>query len=612
MTSSHNKPSKPGFRMDPLYWLLVALPVALVLEWRHANGLWIFGAACVAIIPLAGLMGRATENLAEAMGPSVGGLLNATFGNAAELIIALFALHKGETELVKASITGSILGNILLVLGLSIVVGGCFHRRQTFNRSAASLGATMLALAAIGLIIPTIFFHLTKHRQDQETNDQLNFLSEEIAAILAILYVLSLVFNLVTHRHLFAGPETEKDIHAEPPEWSKLTAGIVLLAATGGVALMSELLVGSVTAAGEALGMNHVFVGVIVVAIIGNAAEHSTAVLVAMKDQMDLAVTIAIGSSIQVAMFVAPVLVFASMAMGGRPLDLHFSIMEAIALVMAVGVMSMVSQDGETHWMEGAMLLAVYAMLALAFYHLPPETGGGDESLACASGSDRADGGAHCHRNALQRCRRGAIGGHGVQHAAERTQQDVVFQAHLSHRATDVRQVAPRNVDLDDGDAAADAQLFNTRMFAHGLQCLGPECFQAARRVQRLRQQLPIVASRDRAGQRISGERMPVKKSARAIGRAECLNDRGGNQRGRQRQYAAGERLGGTQKIRHDAGGLVRPQRPSAAAAGHHLVGDEEDAMPLRDLDDLPQRFRRVHAHTAGALHERLQNDGGS
>lgn len=362
--------SPAGFRVEPLNWLLIAAPIALVLEWTHQHKVAIFIAGCVAIIPLAGLMGRATENLAEALGPSIGGLLNATFGNAAELIIAFFALRKGETELVKASITGSIIGNILLVLGLSIVAGGCFHPRQVFNRTAASLGATLLALASIGLIIPTIYYHLARDAREPQAADTLNYLSEEIAAVLAVMYLLSLLFTLLTHRHLFAGPETEKQLHSEPPQWSRRTSIIVLLVATAGVALMSELLVGSVQEAGTALGMNHVFVGVIVVAVIGNAAEHSTAVLVAVKNEMDLAVTIAIGSSIQVALFVAPVLVFAGMLMG-RPLDLHFSVMEVFALVIAVAVTTMVSQDGETHWMEGAMLLAVYAMLGLAFYHLP-------------------------------------------------------------------------------------------------------------------------------------------------------------------------------------------------------------------------------------------------
>lgn len=376
-----------SFRIEPLYLLLAAIPGAYALEWFDLGELWVFVAACVAIIPLAGIMGRATENLAESMGPSIGGLLNATFGNAAELIIAFFALRQGKVELVKASITGSILGNILLVLGVSIVAGGLFHRRQQFNRTAASLGATLLALASIGLIVPTIHYHLTRSSEPPSlltaavagsaaeiphalASATLNFLSEEIAAILAFMYVLSLLFSLLTHRHMFAGPEVEREVHAEPPEWSILTSVIVLLIATAGVAVMSEKLVGTVEHAGAALGMNHVFVGVIVVAVIGNAAEHSTAVLVAMKDQMDLAVTIAIGSSIQVALFVAPTLLFAAHIMG-VPFDFHFSVMEVVAVVIAVAVTSMVSQDGETHWMEGAMLLGVYVMLALAFYHLP-------------------------------------------------------------------------------------------------------------------------------------------------------------------------------------------------------------------------------------------------
>jgi Ca2+:H+ antiporter len=368
MTTSTTSSERRGWPIRPLDFLLVGIPIAYALHWQDANKLWIFIAACVAIIPLAGLMGRATEVLADAMGPSIGGLLNATFGNAAELIIAIFALRNGETELVKASITGSILGNILLVLGAAIVAGGCFHRRQTFNRTSASLGATLLALASIGLIIPTIHYQLAHPAADDET---INYLSDEIAVILAVVYVLSLLFTLFTHRQLFASPEAVKEVHEEP-EWSNWTAIIVLLLATVGVALMSEMLVGSVTEASKALGMNDVFVGVIVVAVIGNAAEHSTAVLVAVKNQMDLAVTIAIGSSLQIALFVAPVLLLIAHMMGVK-FDLHFSVMEVIAVVLAVGVMSMVSQDGETHWMEGVMLLAVYVMLALAFYHLPPE-----------------------------------------------------------------------------------------------------------------------------------------------------------------------------------------------------------------------------------------------
>lgn len=368
------KPSFLPFRIEPLYWLLVTLPLAVILEVMHASGLWIFLAACVAIVPLAGLMGRATENLAETMGPGIGGLLNATFGNAAELIIALAALWKGETEIVKASITGSIIGNILLVLGAAILVGGFYHPRQTFNRTAAGLGATLLALASIGLIVPTLYFYLAPTAPGAE-NKTLEYLSEEIAGILAFMYVLSLIFSLKTHQHLFAGPEvyagpegTLPQKHA--PEWSRRTSLIVLLVATSFVALMSEFLVDSVKPAAEALGMNKIFIGVIVVAVIGNAAEHSTAVLVAAKNQMDLAVNIAIGSSIQIALFVAPVLVFAGLLVG-QPIDLHFTLFEVVAVTMAIGVLSLVSQDGECHWMEGALLLAVYVIIALAFYHWP-------------------------------------------------------------------------------------------------------------------------------------------------------------------------------------------------------------------------------------------------
>lgn len=357
--------------MEPLYWLLIALPAAIVLEVVHADPVWIFLAACVAILPLAGLMGRATENLAATMGPSIGGLLNATFGNAAELIIAFLALWKGETELVKASITGSILGNVLLVLGLAIVLGGLKYRRQTFNRTAAALGATLLGLASIALIIPTVHAELQKREGigSQPSESSLLLLSDEIAIVLAVVYLLSLVFTLKTHQHLFAGPEAEADAHHEA-EWSRRTSLIVLLVATAGVALMAEFLVGSVQHAASALGLNKVFIGVIVVAVIGNAAEHSTAVLVAMKDKMDLAVTIAIGSSLQIALFVAPLLVFGGLLIG-VPLDLHFSLLEVVAVVVAIAVVALIAQDGETHWMEGVLLLAVYLILALAFFNYP-------------------------------------------------------------------------------------------------------------------------------------------------------------------------------------------------------------------------------------------------
>ncbi|HZU34485.1 MAG TPA: calcium/proton exchanger [Gemmataceae bacterium] len=367
-----------GLARQPLYWLVLALPVAVTLEWSHAAELWIFLASAVAVVPLAGLMGRATENLAENLGAGVGGLLNATFGNAAELILGLLILRRGPDmyPLVKATITGSILGNVLFVLGMAILFGGLRYRRQEFNRAAAGMGATLLALATIGLIVPTLYYYLFRSGSGLSPAEWHNVesLSEEIAAILAVVYALSLIFTLGTHQHLFASPDKELPSGGgqHRREWSRATSLIVLLVATAAVAWMGHLLVGSVEHAGQALGMNQVFLGVIVVAVVGNAAEHSTAVLMAVRNKMDLAVHIAVGSSIQIALFVAPVLVFASMFMGhARPLDLHFTPLEMIAIVLAVGVLALVCQDGESHWMEGAMLLAVYVILALAFYHLP-------------------------------------------------------------------------------------------------------------------------------------------------------------------------------------------------------------------------------------------------
>ncbi|MEX2317062.1 MAG: calcium/proton exchanger [Pirellulales bacterium] len=365
----------------PLEVLLVAFPVALAARYFEIGDVWIFVASGLAVIPLAGLMGRATEGLAATLGTGIGGLLNATFGNAAELIIALVALWKGPQmyPLVKASITGSIIGNVLLVLGLAIAAGGMRHKFQRFNRTAASMGATLLTLATVGLIMPTLYYYVFSAESPLEAKQfaTVEFLSEEIAAILAGVYALSLVFMFVTHRKLFdvtehdAAGQTVRVEREHEPHWSRRTALLVLLLATAGVAVVAEMLVGSVEAAAHELGMSQVFVGVIVVAIVGNAAEHSTAVLVAMKNKMDLAVNIAVGSGIQIALFVAPVLVFASMAMGHeRPMDLHFTPMEIVAVAIAILVLAQVADDGESHWLEGIMLLAVYAILALAFYHL--------------------------------------------------------------------------------------------------------------------------------------------------------------------------------------------------------------------------------------------------
>ncbi|GIW94448.1 MAG: calcium/proton exchanger [Pirellulaceae bacterium] len=360
---------------EPLYWLLLALPMACVLRFVAPASLALFIVSCIAIIPLAGLMGRATENLAESVGEGLGGLLNATFGNAAELIIALFFLAAGPQMIpfVKASVTGSIIGNILLVLGLSLLLGGLRFRRQTFNRVAAGMGATLLVLASAGLLVPSFYWNLIP--EPAKAAGAVAVISDEIAAILAVVYLLSLVFALKTHRHLFLADHADEEWSHYEPEWSMRTSLVVLALATAGVALMSEFLVGSVEHACESLGMNRVFVGVIVVAVIGNAAEHSTAILVAMKNKMDLSLNIAIGSGLQVALFVAPVLVLASHLMGHQPaMDLHFTWMEVVAVTISVVLLTFVCQDGECHWMEGVLLLALYVILGLAFYHMPAES----------------------------------------------------------------------------------------------------------------------------------------------------------------------------------------------------------------------------------------------
>jgi Ca2+:H+ antiporter len=355
-------------RQNLLNLLLVFVPVSLLLEHVvHASGMLIFATSALAIIPLAGLMGQATERLAERLGEGVGGLLNATFGNAAELIIAIVALRAGFHDLVKASITGSIIGNILLVFGAGTLYGGLKYQFQKFNATAASLGTTLLVLSAIGLVVPAIF-DLVGGSAVPEMEDALSL---EISIVLIITYLLSLIFTLKTHRHLYVG-----DVRAEEPEdgahvGNTRNALLLLLAATAGVAIMSELLVGAVEEAAETLGMNEVFVGVILVAIIGNAAEHSSAILMAGKNRMDTAITIAVGSSIQIALFVAPVLVFLSYFIGPGPMDLIFTRMEVVSVAIAVGIMAFISQDGESHWMEGVQLLAVYIILGMAFYFLP-------------------------------------------------------------------------------------------------------------------------------------------------------------------------------------------------------------------------------------------------
>lgn len=348
-----------------LDFLLIFVPVTVVLEVLRADPLLVFVSAGLAIIPLAGLLGRATEHLTTHVGAGVGALLNASLGNAAELIIALVALREGLHDVVKASLTGSIIGNILLVLGVSMFAGGIKYERQKFNQTAAGMGASLLLLAAVGLIIPALFHFTASDRGIAVEKD----LSLVISLILFIIYVLSLLFTLRTHRHLFAGDSHSVSDLGEQP-WSKPASVTVLTVVTCLVALMSEMLIGALEPAAHRLGLTQVFVGVILVALVGNAAEHSTAVLVAVKNKMDLAYGIAVGSSLQIALLVAPLLVFASYLFGA-PLDLIFTPFEVAAVTMSVLVVGFVAMDGESNWMEGAMLVGVYLMLAIAFFFLP-------------------------------------------------------------------------------------------------------------------------------------------------------------------------------------------------------------------------------------------------
>jgi len=377
-------PRKGGW----LHLLLIFVPIAIGCRFAGMSAVVLFLVSAAAIVPLAGLMGEATEQLSHRLGSGLGGLLNATFGNAAELIIALFALFHGLDDVVKASLTGSIIGNLLLVLGASLLAGGLKYPVQRFNRTAAGIGSTMMALAAIGLIVPAMFHALLDQRG--MPGDEMHFLEHEVSVgvslILLAAYGLTLIFSLITHKDLY----NPSDEHVESDEdgvWPVRKGVIVLLAATGFVAWMSEILVGAVEEAGHEIGLTPVFMGVIIVAIVGNAAEHSTAVLMAMKNRMDLAVGIALGSALQIALFVAPVLVLASYLRGGAPMDLLFSTFEVAAVILAVMLARMVAEDGESNWLEGAMLLMMYALLAVAFFFLPghPEPRPAVDATATAS-----------------------------------------------------------------------------------------------------------------------------------------------------------------------------------------------------------------------------------
>ena len=365
-----------GFLLSAQGWPYLLTPfivAAVALELAHAAPTLVFACAALGIIPTAALMGLATEELAARSGPGIGGFLNVTFGNAAELIIAVFLLAEGLQEVVKASIVGSILGNLLLVLGLSMVVGGVGRARQVFNRTAANAQATMLFVAVAALIMPAIYALVTGGGLPSVDSELVDFgsdleeLSIGVAVILGISYLAGLVFSLRTHRDVFNPPYAEQD--HEGFGWSVRRSIVMLAIAGAAVALVSEVLVGSISEASESIGLSEFFVGIIVVAVVGNAAEHWVAVLVARKDKMDLAVNIAVGSAAQIALFVAPILVLLSFAIGPDPMALVFNGFELGAVLVAVLIAAYVTQEGESNWFEGVQLLAVYAVLALAFLY---------------------------------------------------------------------------------------------------------------------------------------------------------------------------------------------------------------------------------------------------
>jgi Ca2+:H+ antiporter len=353
-------------RKNPIGVLLVAFPFAILAELLHWSPIAIFSISAIAIIPLAGYIGAATEVLAFYTNPRIGGLLNATLGNAAELIITIAAIRAGYLELVKASITGSILGNLLLVLGMSILLGGLRHGIQTFNRKQASNNAIMLVLTVVILLIPSLLSQYIGNVATPEP--RVEELSLGVAAVMIVLYILGLIYSY----KVIGGPVVVEETNHETAtkRWSMRMAIVILLLSTVGVAYLSEVLVGSVEAVVTSLGLSEFFIGLIFIPIIGNVAEHIVAVRVALKNQMTLSVEIAIASSLQIALFVAPLLVFISLLIG-HPLTLVFNQLELIALIAGVLIAALVSADGESNWLEGAELLAIYIILGLTFFLMP-------------------------------------------------------------------------------------------------------------------------------------------------------------------------------------------------------------------------------------------------
>ncbi|MDX6593741.1 MAG: Ca2+:H+ antiporter [Gaiellales bacterium] len=355
------------------YLLVPFIPIAVVLELTHVSATIIFAASALGVIPTAALMGMATEQLAARSGPGIGGFLNVTFGNAPELIIAFFALNAGLQEVVKASLIGSILGNILLVMGAAMLIGGLKHKTQFFDRTAASAQAGMLLLAVVALLLPAVFQLVQggglpgPAEESKQFSGDLETMSIAVAVVLLVTYLVGLLFSMRTHADLF-NPHHDGHDENDLEPWTVRRAVIMLAIAGIAVGLMSEILVGSISAASKDIGLSPFFVGLIVVAIVGNAAEHWVAILFAARNNMNLAVNISIGSSAQIALFVAPVLVLLSFAFGDFPMALVFNGFELAAVLLAVMIAIHVASDGESNWFEGLQLLQVYVVMAIVFF----------------------------------------------------------------------------------------------------------------------------------------------------------------------------------------------------------------------------------------------------
>jgi Ca2+:H+ antiporter len=348
-------------------WLLVLIPVTIAIEHAGAPAPWVFFAAAAAIVPIARLIVRSTEHLAAYTGDAVGGLLNATFGNAPELIIALVALRAGLLDMVRASITGAILANLLLALGVAFLIGGLRFRNQTYHATAARVYSSMMLIAAISLTVPSAF---NRFLAPGETIRAEALLNVGLAVVLLTAYGLYLVFMLKTHPDEFAGAASAEEDHGSP-RWSRTRAIGGLVAASVLAAWMSEILVGAAEGTGAALGMSQVFIGIVFLAIVGGVAESGSAIAMAQRNKMDLAVGIALGSCIQIALFVAPALVLASYFVAPQPLELSFSRPEIGSLFMGVLIGTVVAGDGRSNWYKGVQLITVYLIIALMFYFIP-------------------------------------------------------------------------------------------------------------------------------------------------------------------------------------------------------------------------------------------------